>query len=165
MRALGVGCGPPGLGAGLSQGEEELTEFFVALWAGDLRSLGHRASPAVPIYTATVASRHVGYLQVNVITKRVRDLFIENYTEQNWKRKLRGAWVAQSVKHPTSAQVMILWFMSSSPASGSVLTARSLDPALESVTPRLSLSPPQLMLCLSQKINVKKNFFSRLFIF
>ena len=24
-----------------------------------------------------------------------------------------GAWVAQSVKHPTSAQVMILWFLSS----------------------------------------------------
>ena len=33
------------------------------------------------------------------------------------------AWVAQSVKFLTSAQVMILRFMSSSPASGSVLTA------------------------------------------
>ena len=37
-----------------------------------------------------------------------------------------GAWVAQSVEHPTLAQVMISWFMSSSPASGSVLTAQSL---------------------------------------
>ena len=41
----------------------------------------------------------------------------------------RGTWVAQSVKHPTLAQVMISRFVSSSPASGSVLTARSLEPA------------------------------------
>ena len=34
-----------------------------------------------------------------------------------------GARVAQSVEHPTSALVMILQFVSSSPASGSVLTA------------------------------------------
>ena len=39
---------------------------------------------------------------------------------------LWGAWVAQSVKPPTSAQVMISWFMSSSPALGFVLTAQSL---------------------------------------
>ena len=38
----------------------------------------------------------------------------------------RGTWVAQSVGHPTSAQVMILQSMSSSPTSGSVLTAQSL---------------------------------------
>ena len=36
---------------------------------------------------------------------------------------VRGAWVVQSVKRPTSAQVMISWFMSLGPASGSVLTA------------------------------------------
>ena len=40
--------------------------------------------------------------------------------------KIWGAWVAQAVKHPTSAQVMVSWFMSSSPASGSMLTAWSL---------------------------------------
>ena len=34
-----------------------------------------------------------------------------------------------SVKRPTSAQVMISRFMSLSPASGSVLTAQSLEPA------------------------------------
>ena len=45
--------------------------------------------------------------------------------------ELRGAWVAQSVKWPTSAQVMISPFVSSSPASGSVLTAWSLEPALK----------------------------------
>ena len=60
----------------------------------------------------------------------------------------QGAWVAQSVKHLTSAQVMISRFMGSSPASGSVLTAQSLEPASDSVFP--SLSPPTpLTLCLS----------------
>ena len=34
---------------------------------------------------------------------------------------LRGAWVAQLVKHLTSAQVVISWFGSSSPASSSAL--------------------------------------------
>ena len=36
-----------------------------------------------------------------------------------------GAWVAQLVKSLTSAQVMILQFMSSSPASSSLLSAQS----------------------------------------
>ena len=51
-----------------------------------------------------------------------------------------GAWVAQSVKRLTSAQVMILWSVSSSPALGSVLTAQSLEPASDSVSPSLSLT-------------------------
>ena len=59
-----------------------------------------------------------------------------------------GAWGAQSVEPPTSAQVMISPSMSPSPASGSVLTARSLEPASDSVFPSLS-APPPLMLCLS----------------
>ena len=41
-----------------------------------------------------------------------------------------GARVAQLVKCPTSAQVMIWWFVGLSPTSGSVLTAQSLEPAL-----------------------------------
>ena len=60
----------------------------------------------------------------------------------------RGAWVAQSVKRPTSAQVMLSRFVSSSPASGSVLTAQSLEPVSDSVSPSLS-DPPPFMLCLS----------------
>ena len=48
---------------------------------------------------------------------------------------VRGAWVAQSVGRLTSAQVMISQFVSSSPVSGSVLgsvlTVRSLEPALD----------------------------------
>ena len=35
-----------------------------------------------------------------------------------------GAWVAQLVNRLTLAQVMILWFTSLNPASGSVLTAQ-----------------------------------------
>ena len=67
-----------------------------------------------------------------------------------WIKKMwyRGAWVAQSVERPTSAQVMISRSMSSSPASGSVLTAQSLEPASDSVSPSLS-APPLLTLCLS----------------
>ena len=57
-----------------------------------------------------------------------------------------GAWVAQSVGRPTSAQDMILQFVSSSPTSGSVLTARSLEPASDSVSASLS-APPPLTLC------------------
>ena len=59
-----------------------------------------------------------------------------------------GAWVAQSVKYPTLAQVMISQSVSSSPASGSVLTAQTLEPVSDSVSPSLS-DPPPFMLCLS----------------
>ena len=66
-----------------------------------------------------------------------------------WIKKMwTGAWVAQSVKHPTSAQVMISQLVSSSPALGSVLTAQSLEPSSDYVSPSLS-APPLLMLCLS----------------
>ena len=41
----------------------------------------------------------------------------------------RSAWVAQWVEHLTSAQVMISQFESWRPASGSVLTTPSLEPA------------------------------------
>ena len=75
--------------------------------------------------------------------------------------KFGGAWVAQWVKQLTLAQVTISRFTGSSPASGSVLTARSLEPAGNSVSPSLS-APPLLTLSLSlslTKINIKKKFF------
>ena len=65
-----------------------------------------------------------------------------------------GTWVAQLVKHPTSAQVRISRFVSSSPVSGSVLTAQSLEPASDSVSPSLS-ALPMLMLCLSVSLKNK----------
>ena len=58
----------------------------------------------------------------------------------NFLRKLEtswGTWVAQSVKCPTSAQVMISRSVSSSPGSGSVLTAQRLEPVSDSVSPSL----------------------------
>ena len=54
------------------------------------------------------------------------------------KRLLRDTWVAQSVKRPTSVQVMISRSVSSSPTS--VLTAQSLEPASDSVSLPLSVS-------------------------
>ena len=64
--------------------------------------------------------------------------------------------MAQLAKRLTWAQVMISRFVSLSPASGSVLTAQSLVPASDSVSPFLS-APPLLELCLSlSRINIKK---------
>ena len=59
----------------------------------------------------------------------------------------RGSWVAQSVERPTSAQVMISRFMGSCPASGSALTAQSLEPASDSVSPSLSATPMVTLCC------------------
>ena len=67
-----------------------------------------------------------------------------------------GAWVAQPVKHGTLAQVMISRFVGSSPASGSVLTAQSPEPAWDSVSPSVSASP-LLMLSLSPHRPLSKN--------
>ena len=50
--------------------------------------------------------------------------------------------MAQSVKRPTSAQVTISRSTSSSPASGSGLMAQSLEPVSDSVSPSLSVPPP-----------------------
>ena len=62
--------------------------------------------------------------------------------------------MAQSVERPASAQVMISRFVGLSPVLGSVLTARSLEPASDSVSPSLS-APPLLMLCLSLSLSFK----------
>ena len=66
-------------------------------------------------------------------------------------KKYRGAWVAQFGGCLTSDQVMISQSVSSSPASGSVLTAQSLEPVSDSVFPSLSGPQPPVMLSLSQK--------------
>ena len=77
-------------------------------------------------------------------------------------REMSGAdWVAQSVERPTSAQVMISQSMGSSPASGSVLTAQSLEPVSDSVSPSLRPSPVHALSLSAPKINknVNKKFF------
>ena len=63
----------------------------------------------------------------------------------------RDAWVAQLLEQPTLAQVMISRSVSSGLASGSVLTAQSLEPAWDLYLP-LSLSHPfSQSVSLSQK--------------
>ena len=67
-----------------------------------------------------------------------------------------GAWVAQLVECPTSAQVMISRSESSSPGLGSVLTAQSLETALDSLSSSLSAPPPHaLSLSLSLSLSLK----------
>ena len=56
----------------------------------------------------------------------------------------KGHWLAQSAERPTSAQVMVSQSVGSSPASGSVLTVRSL---LQILCLPLSLSLPLPCLC------------------
>ena len=68
------------------------------------------------------------------------------------KVKKRGAWVAQSLERPTSAQVRISRSVSSSPASGSGLTAQSLETVSDFVSPSLS-APPLFMSLSVSKIN------------
>ena len=67
---------------------------------------------------------------------------------------LRGAWVAQLVEHLTLAQVMILQLVSLSPVLGFVLTAQTLEPALDSLFSSLCVSP-LLALCLSLSLAQK----------
>ena len=66
--------------------------------------------------------------------------------------------MAHLVKCPISAQVMISQFMSLSPELGSLLTAQSLEPASDSVSPSLSaltLLMLALSLCLSLSLKNK----------
>ena len=82
--------------------------------------------------------------------------------------KFRGAWVAQSVERPTSAHVMISQSVSLSPASGSVLTARSLEPASDSVSSSFSLCPSPswaLSLFLSLSLSLSLSQKQKLFFF
>ena len=65
--------------------------------------------------------------------------------------------MAQSVKHPTSAQVLISRFMSSSPVSGSVLTARSPGACFGFCVSLSLCSPPAY--ARSQKETNTKTFF------
>ena len=66
---------------------------------------------------------------------------------------------AQSAGRPTLAQVMISWFLSSSPMSGSVLTAQSLEPVSDSVFLPLSLPLPCLTLSLACALSLKNKHF------
>ena len=62
------------------------------------------------------------------------------------------AWVAQSVKRLTLTQVMISRLVSLSPTLGSMLTAQSLEPALDSPC----LSAPPLFIYLSPSLSLSQ---------
>ena len=66
-----------------------------------------------------------------------------------------GAWMSRLAKRPTSAQVMISQFTSSSPTSDSVLIAQSLESASDSVSLSHCLSPTH-SLSLSLSLSLKK---------
>ena len=69
-----------------------------------------------------------------------------------------GARVAQSVKCLTLARVTISRFISLSSTSGSVMTARSLGPTSDSVSPSLCPSPAcALSLSLSLSLSLRIN--------
>ena len=86
---------------------------------------------------------------------------MEDGVRKSWLIRIqkRGTWVAQSVEHPSWAQVTISQSVSSSPTSGSVLRPQSLEPVSDSVSLSLCLSPTHaLSLNASKiKINIKKN--------
>ena len=71
--------------------------------------------------------------------------------------------MAQLAKHLTVAQVMISWFVSSSPASTSVLTAQNLEPAADSVSSCLS-APHLLMFCVSLSLSKINKYFKKIFL-
>ena len=72
----------------------------------------------------------------NVVFRFLVSLVQEGTLQEGWSG---GTWVAGSVKG-LQLKVMILQFVGSSPASDSVLTARSLESASDSVS--LSLPSP-----------------------
>ena len=83
-----------------------------------------------------------------MLSQKYPGIFQRLHNISSIKPEIRGAWVAQSIEHPTSAQVIISHLMSLSPMLGSVLTAQSLESASDSVFPSLS-APPLLVLCLT----------------
>ena len=95
------------------------------------RLLGVRCGPAGPHILQTVPA----------------DVLKPTHARCFKKRPTWGPWVAQSAEHLTSAQVVILRFVGSSPTSGSLLSVQS---PLLILSPPLS-APPLLALSLSLK--------------
>ena len=86
---------------------------------GQLGAWGLLPILCLPLSLPLPYSCSVSLCLKNKFKKNIKKIFTQN----------RGAWVAQLVKHPTLAQVMISQRTSSSPTLGSVLTAQSLEPA------------------------------------
>ena len=98
---------------------------------------------------------HAGWNRPRSLTDPLSGCWIFSKSNRTLKPFSEGAWVAQSAKRPTSAQVMILQFVGSSPVLGSVLTPQSLEPASDAVSPSLSAPPPLVLFLSLSKINNK----------
>ena len=104
-----------------------------------------RASPSFAVQRATTS-----VLQVDGLRNRVlgahgfggRWVVFQSRCPDKTPAGRWGARVAQSVGRPTSPQVMISQLVGSSPMSGPVLTAQSLEPASDSVSLSLFAPPP-----------------------
>ena len=93
----------------------------------------------------TPSSNLINLLQQLTEFRETTYYWVTSSLQKDW-----GSWVAQLVKRPTSAQVMISRFVGWSPASGCVLTAWSLGSASDSLSPSLS-APPLLTLSIKNK--------------
>ena len=115
----------------------------------DGHRIPRRQSPEGPAATAVNTEK---YPNLEKLVKRwLRQQDITHYRGKRLN-VFRGPGEAQSDKRPTSARVMISRFVGSSRALGSVLTAQSLEPASDSVSPSLS-APPLLALALSLSLS------------
>ena len=144
--------------------------FIEAIMASDERDafswkhpLGQVSQSSFSVIHPLLSNRALVHFSLYLIKSLFNPLQTNAIMPGRGRKKLfkgtafRGAWVAQSVKRPTSAQVTISQSVGSSPASGSGLMAQSLEPASNSVSPFLSLCPyPARVLSLSvSKITLK----------
>ena len=93
------------------------------------------------------------FRKLKCLSKKQKQLQLQTRCKIYFKKTcFWGAWVAQSARRPTSAQVMISQSVSSSPTLGSMLTAQDLKPASDSVSPCLPLlCSCSVSLCLKNK--------------
>ena len=130
--------------------------------SGCERALPVLPSTVEPVFS--VLSMMAVWMSLGVTSKCISCLLLYNTSPPNFaasNHQYWGARGARSVEHPTSAHVMISRFMGSSPASGSVLTAHRLEPALDSVSPCLSAPPPahilSFSLCVSLSLSLSQS--------
>ena len=142
IQDTGISVGPPAVG--LFSAEERLGSALSAVWSVDMF-----LQAAGGIDGIFAEGRPGDHVSPEGDTRCEADQVSERGTLAKLKQQgfvktgsYRGTWVAQSVERPTSAHVMISRSVSSSPTSCSVLTAQSLGPALDSVSPSLTLPLP-----------------------
>ena len=117
--------------------------------------LAHSMRRIYPDNKAKDTIRNYRSVSLMTIDTKTSTKYYKTGFQQHNKRIIHywGTWMAQSVGHPTSAQVMISQFVSLSPMSGSLLIAQSLEPASYSLP--LSLPLPRLCSALSLCLSLK----------